>query len=647
MNPERLGPYKIDKLLGRGGMGSVYAGIHETSGEPAAVKVLAAQYADEPHFRGRFAIEVETLKKLDHPNIVSMFGFGEEGDQLFYAMELVNGENLFEAVRGGREFSVAEVVRIGEQICLALRHAHDRGIVHRDLKPANLMLDEQNNIKLTDFGIAKLFGSTQMTAAGGVLGTADYMAPEQAEGKAATVRSDLYSLGSVLFALLARRAPFAAKSLPEVLHKLRYEEAPPIQKFAPDTPTRLGKLISRLLEKDPQRRIGTAVAVSKRLQETAQELRDAEPPPSSTSPPASNLTRHSTREDDDFTLSEQSGSPSTDTPKTEWSRPTAPDPPQPKIPGREKSKPADATTAIPLTQVSQTNLQDNPGDHLKTAVSSGSAPTSHQRAQATGAKRSAAGHRTSSPQAAKEPAAVYTPIEEARREEKPASEPVGQATMGFIGLGLLGIIVVAATIYFVIPPSASTLYAKIETAAEATDARELLGVQLEMDQFLRRFPNDERAKEVQGYLDEAKAIRSRRRFEADARKAKRSHTSDPAESFYLAAIELSEEDPQGAVDQLQALIDLFAGQPDPTQKTKNLLEVAEKEIARLEIRIKANQQRDREFIESRFADAKAIEPTDPVGARKIWRGIVSLYEENAAVRDLVAEAKRELSRTDQ
>ncbi len=206
---EKLGPYHVDRIIGRGGMGTVFAATDERTSEWAAVKVLAPGLAGDETFREHFAAEIESLKKLHHPHIVQLYGFGEQDGHLFYAMELVNGSNLEQEIRAGRRFTWRDVTRLGIEICRALKHAHDHGVIHRDLKPANLLLDENEQIKLSDFGIAKLFGFTQMTVGGNVMGTADYMAPEQAEGKATTPRCDLYSLGCVMYALLAGRPPFS------------------------------------------------------------------------------------------------------------------------------------------------------------------------------------------------------------------------------------------------------------------------------------------------------------------------------------------------------------------------------------------------------------------------------------------------------
>jgi serine/threonine protein kinase len=262
---KRLGPFRIEKRIGRGGMGTVYAAVHDETGERVAVKVLTATVSEESHLRLRFATEIESLKTLRHPNIVRLIGDGFQDGQPYYVMELVDGCSLQDELNAGRRYAWHEVVQIGIQVCLALKHAHDHGIIHRDLKPANLLRAADQRIKLTDFGIAKWFGADQLTAAGSVVGTADFMAPEQAERLAATYRSDLYSLGAVLFTLLTLRTPFSSESLPRVIYKLCHEPAPRVRTLAPQTPLELEQIVDQLLQKDPAARIPTALAVANRL----------------------------------------------------------------------------------------------------------------------------------------------------------------------------------------------------------------------------------------------------------------------------------------------------------------------------------------------------------------------------------------------
>lgn len=266
MAPVQLGPYLINETLGQGGMGTVYAATHQETGEVAAIKVLSRLGATEPNLRERFSQEIETLKKISHPNIVQLHGHGEQDGTLFFVMELVQGESLYQHLKSQGPCSWREAVHYTIDICKALKHAHDRGIIHRDLKPANLLLSEEGVVKLTDFGIARLFGTQHLTADHSVIGTADYMAPEQAEGKQPTICSDLYSLGSVIYALLTGKPPFSSKVAAQVIHKLRYNDPQPLIHVRQDLPIELDQIVMQLLSKDPSARIPTAMALSHRLQ---------------------------------------------------------------------------------------------------------------------------------------------------------------------------------------------------------------------------------------------------------------------------------------------------------------------------------------------------------------------------------------------
>jgi serine/threonine-protein kinase len=260
-----LGPYKVERVLGQGGMGIVYEGTHAKTGQPVAIKVIANSLADQERFRRRFAAEVETLKKLQHPHIIQLIGYGEEKGKLFYSMEFVQGESLHHRIKRDGPMQWRDVCRLIGEMCAALKTAHDQGVIHRDLKPANIMLDHEGNVKLADFGIAKFFGGEEMTAAGSIVGTADYMPPEQAEGKAVTSKSDLYSVGSIAYFALTGRPPFVGRSVPEVLYSVRYEQFPPVRTLAPKTPEALEGLIHELLQKDPAKRPPTALVIGNRV----------------------------------------------------------------------------------------------------------------------------------------------------------------------------------------------------------------------------------------------------------------------------------------------------------------------------------------------------------------------------------------------
>ncbi|MCP4885409.1 MAG: serine/threonine protein kinase [Planctomycetaceae bacterium] len=272
--PESLGPYRILSTIGRGGMGTVYAAIDGQSGERVAVKLIAHQMSDDTRFRDRFTSEIKSLARLRHPGIVRfMHSYIDEEGQIFYSMELVEGESLQALIRRENKLGWDRTIEFAIQITSALKHAHDAGVIHRDLKPANLMLTNDGTVKLVDFGIAKLFGDSQQTNVGALLGTADYMAPEQATNTNITPRTDLYALGNVMYAMLVGRPPFVGKQATAVIDALNNDSIPPLDLIDPHLPAELVELVHHLLEKDPKKRPPTALVVMKRLQSMQVGLR--------------------------------------------------------------------------------------------------------------------------------------------------------------------------------------------------------------------------------------------------------------------------------------------------------------------------------------------------------------------------------------
>src|SRR5437660_5351864 len=268
----RLGKWILDKELGRGGMGRVYMAHEESNGNLAALKVLAAELAQETGFLKRFQREIEVLSQLSHPNIVQFYESGMQEGLFYYAMEYVAGENYEQLLLQHGRLPWKEVLHAALQVCPALKHAHDRGIVHRDIKPPNLLRTPAGVIKLTDFGIAKVFAARHLTNTGGVVGTAEYLSPEQAQGKQATKRSDLYSLGVVLYHLLTGRPPFEGKSTPELLHKHAYGQFDRPIKLVLDLPHDLDDVVCQLLEKDPSRRPPDGLVLQRQLDSIRRKL---------------------------------------------------------------------------------------------------------------------------------------------------------------------------------------------------------------------------------------------------------------------------------------------------------------------------------------------------------------------------------------
>lgn len=263
--PEKLGPFRIIRVIGRGGMGAVYEAVHEDTKETVALKVLTAP-EDDHELRVRFESEIGTLKRLRHPNIVRLYGFGQEDGLLYYAMEYVDGPSLQQFLKKGRFFSWEEVVHIGIEICKALKHAHDRGVVHRDIKPANILLLGNGQVKVSDYGIAHFFGDSRLTTANMVIGTIEFMAPEQAQAGPLTPKSDIYSLGALLYALISGHPPYEAKTLPEI-HRL-YQSGPPesLRYTRPEVPSVLDLFIMELLRTQPEKRPHNAQIVGRRLE---------------------------------------------------------------------------------------------------------------------------------------------------------------------------------------------------------------------------------------------------------------------------------------------------------------------------------------------------------------------------------------------
>lgn len=266
MHPEKIGPYVIHRKIGSGGMGNVYFGTHEETDEPAAVKVLPASMAREEGFVHRFSREIDALRKVSSPNIVQIFLDGQTDDgSYFFSMEFVDGETLTSMVTRRKRIPWSEVIDISCQICTALKAAHNAGIVHRDLKPSNLMIAKDGTVKLADFGVAHVFASTRLTRTGGIVGTAEYMSPEQAGGKRATKLSDLYSLGAVMYVMLTGRPPFTGQTAADILQKHQFSQFDRPGHYVPDLPRRLEQFVCQLLEKRPEKRFPDAFVVLRQL----------------------------------------------------------------------------------------------------------------------------------------------------------------------------------------------------------------------------------------------------------------------------------------------------------------------------------------------------------------------------------------------
>ncbi|MCH2210623.1 MAG: serine/threonine protein kinase [Fuerstiella sp.] len=295
MYPDRIGPYHIERKIGSGGMGNVYLGTHTETGQITAVKVLPATLAREGGFVERFSREIQALRKLNSRHIVELFDDGSTEDgSWYYAMEFIEGETLTNLITIRQKLPWTEVSDIALQIAAALKAAHDAGVVHRDIKPSNLMITADGSVKLTDFGVAHMFATTRLTRTGGVVGTAEYMSPEQARGLRATQRSDLYSLGAVMYAMLTGRPPFTGRNATEILHKQQFAQIEKPRHYVPEIPRLFEELVCQLLEKQPDKRTPNALVLSRKLEQVRsriafaeqQELEERQSLNDVTSPPA-------------------------------------------------------------------------------------------------------------------------------------------------------------------------------------------------------------------------------------------------------------------------------------------------------------------------------------------------------------------------
>ncbi len=284
--------YRLEGRLGFGGMSTVHLAFDLRLERQVAVKLLAEHLADDPTFVSRFQREAQAAARLVHPNVVQVFDSGqdERTAQYFIVMEYIEGSSCAEILRDHGWVEVDEGLSIIEQACEGLHYAHRHGVVHRDVKPGNLLRSREGEVKLADFGIAKATEESSITQVGSVLGTAAYLAPEQARGEEAGPRADLYALGVVTYQLISGRLPYEATSLTELALKQQQETPPTLDTIVAAVSPELGEAVAVALALDPRDRYPTAREMGRALRDGANGIPPGEPRAGARGAPATQAT---------------------------------------------------------------------------------------------------------------------------------------------------------------------------------------------------------------------------------------------------------------------------------------------------------------------------------------------------------------------
>jgi len=621
MDPTRLGPYTIRRRLGRGGMGTVFEAVDE-AGAGVAVKTLSTHLSDDAGLRTRFAAEIEALKALRHPGIVRLLAFGEEEGRPFFAMELVRGRSLEEILAAGRRFDWRETLALATDVARALKSAHDQGIVHRDLKPANLLFPDvpgpESGVKLADFGIARLFGDPSQTRAGTVVGTAEYMAPEQAAGAAVDARVDLYALGLVMFAMLTGRPPFRGSDVSDVLRRQRQESPPRVSAIVPEVPEAVDDLIAKLLAKAPSDRPPNALAVARGLAAIAAAT------------PSKAVVE-----------------------ETPTAGPTGVDQ-------------LSASPTLPVGHVSGASQVDLIAATLDSgSAAAGTAPlpeppatlaaTPHTSRDGRSLAQRATEPNRGVDQAVAPAANRFTTVEELQRADRAAAERrlrrerwVRMAAAGGILAGLL-----AGAVAFLQPLTADQIHDRIRTIADAPDG-DLRDARPMIELFLSRFAADPRAEWIRGLQHEldldALERRVRRRPRADA-------VIPPLERDYRAALSREAESPLACLAGLEAILTLHGADPQAPADSGLWLDLVRRQIERVAPLAAREREEDLTRARATLAEAESLgsqaasategDRADLLARRReLLQGLVEMYGNRPHVSDAVSRARSQLDDQD-
>src|SRR3954452_8774538 len=270
------GRYRIERRLGSGGMADVYCAYDHQLGRQIALKVQHRRFARDREFVERFRREASAAAVLQHPNVVGVFDRGEYDGTYYIAMEYLPGRTLKDLIRAEAPLDQLRAIDYAIQILHAASFAHRRGVIHRDFKPHNVIVGADERLKVTDFGIARA-GASEMTETGSIMGTAQYLSPEQAQGQRVGAPSDLYSIGVIMFEMLTARVPFSGDSAVSIALKHVSEEPPPLRSLRPDVHPRLEQAVGRALLKDPAQRYASADEFVAALEQARAAIASGEP----------------------------------------------------------------------------------------------------------------------------------------------------------------------------------------------------------------------------------------------------------------------------------------------------------------------------------------------------------------------------------
>jgi eukaryotic-like serine/threonine-protein kinase len=281
LHQQQIGKYRILGKIGQGAMGEVFRAHDPVIGRDVAIKVMSASVGDDEELRRRFQREARSAGRLNHPNIVTIYDYGEDRGRIYIAMELLEGRDLKDLIGTRAPLSLDQKLDLMHQVCDGLTYAHAKEVVHRDLKPANVQLLPSGLVKIMDFGLAR-DAASDITGAGMILGTPNYMSPEQMQGQKATAQSDVFSLGVLFYELLSYRKPFTGESLHAILLQVLQGEPEPLARAAPDVPPAIGAVVERALERDLDRRYPSADAMRQALRGALAEAPAASAAPAAT-----------------------------------------------------------------------------------------------------------------------------------------------------------------------------------------------------------------------------------------------------------------------------------------------------------------------------------------------------------------------------